>query len=165
MDKNAAVIADVMLINKKKAAEDVTFELPSVAFQTADVAAMGTLSIPLVGLFDDMTMTITKVGVDKGYGTMITPEKLAIEFRWVQDVVNGDGSVTHKGCKAFINAIPQEIPSLSVEIGSSTEAQPTYTVTRYQLVVDGKETLLVDRLNRKLKVNGKDYMSSINKLL
>ena len=94
MDKNAAVIADVMLINKKKAAEDVTFELPSVAFQTADVAAMGTLSIPLVGLLDDMTMTITKVGVDKGYGTMITPEKLAIEFRWVQDVVNGDGSVT-----------------------------------------------------------------------
>ena len=159
MDKNAAVIADVMLINKKKAAEDVTFELPSVAFQTADVAAMGTLSIPLVGLLDDMTMTITKVGVDKGYGTMITPEKLAI------DVVNGDGSVTHNGCKAFINAIPQEIPSLSVEIGSSTEAQPTYTVTRYQLVVDGKETLLVDRLNRKLKVNGKDYMSSINKLL
>lgn len=76
MDKNAAVIADVMLINKKKAAEDVTFELPSVAFQTADVAAMGTLSIPLVGLLDDMTMTITKVGVDKGYGTMITPEKL-----------------------------------------------------------------------------------------
>ncbi len=143
MDKNAAVIADVMLINKKKVAEDVTFELPSVAFQTADVAAMGTLSIPLVGLLDDMTMTITKVGVDKGYGTMITPEKLAIKFRWVQDVVNGDGSVTHKkGCKAFINAIPQEIPSLSVEIGSSTEAQPTYTVTRYQLVVDGKETLL-----------------------
>ena len=82
MDKNAAVIADVMLINKKKAAEDVTFELPSVAFQTADVAAMGTLSIPLVGLLDDMTMTITKVGVDKGYGTMITPEKLAGCRQW-----------------------------------------------------------------------------------
>ena len=47
MDKNAAVIADVMLINKKKAAEDVTFELPSVAFQTADVAAMGTHQQPI----------------------------------------------------------------------------------------------------------------------
>ena len=165
MDKHTAVIADKMLVNKAVAAEDVTFELPELALQTADIAAMGTLSLPLVGLLDDMTMTVTRVGVDKGYANTIKLEKLEIEFRWVQDVVAANGTVSHKGCKAFLNCIPQSIPGVSVEIGSASEMQNSYTVTRYQLMYDGAEILLVDRLNQILKINGKDYMADIKKLL
>lgn len=165
MEKQTAVIADVMLVDKEKMAEDVSFELPAVTLQTADVNAMGTMSIPLVGLLDDMTMTITKIGTDKGFGKMSKLQKMAIEFRWVQDVVNTDGSASHKGCKAFLNVIPQELAGPSVEIASATENQNTYTVTRYQLFADGNEIYLIDRLNQILKVNGKDYMTDIKKLL
>ena len=165
MEKQTAVVADVMLVNKTKVAEDVGFELPSVAIQTADIQAMGTLSLPLVGLLDNMTMTITKIGTDKGYGTLSKLEKQDIEFRWVQDKVATDGSVSHKGCKAFLRAIPQELPGVSVAIGSASENQHTYTVTRYQLFYDGAEILLVDKLNHILKVNGKDYYKDIANLL
>ena len=91
MDKHSAVIADVMLINKVKAAEDVAFELPSVALQTADVQAMGTMSLPLVGLLDDMTLTVTKIGVDTGFAEMAKLEKMEMEFRWIQDKINSCG--------------------------------------------------------------------------
>lgn len=33
MDRHSAVTADVLLINKAKAAEDVSFELPSIALR------------------------------------------------------------------------------------------------------------------------------------
>ena len=165
MDKHTAVLADSMYVDKTKAAEDVSFELPSLALQTADLQAMGTLSLPIAGLLDDMTMTITKIGVDKGYGSMNKLKKMAMEFRWVQDKVNASGDVTHVGCKAFLNVVPQEIPGISVEVGSATELGGTYTVLRYQLYVDGSEVLLVDRLNQILKINGVDYMADVKKLL
>jgi P2 family phage contractile tail tube protein len=165
MDKNSAVLADTMYVDKSKAGEDVSFELPSIALQTADLQAMGTLSLPLVGLLDDMTLSITKIGVDKGFAKMSKLKKMEIEFRWVQDQVNASGDVSHKGCKAFLNVIPQELPSVSVEPGSATELSPTYTVTRYQLFYDGSELLLVDRFNQILRVNGVDYMDDVRKLL
>lgn len=165
MDKHTAVLASTMYVDKAKAAEDVTFELPSLALQTADVKAMGSLSLPIAGLLDDMTMSVTRVGVDKGYGSLNKLKKMAMEFRWVQDKVSPSGDVKHVGCKAFLNVVPQEIPSISVEVGSSTELGGTYTVLRYQLYVDGAEVLLVDRLNQILKINGVDYMEDIKKLL
>ena len=73
--------------------------------------------------------------------------------------------MTHQGCKAFLNVIPQEIPGASIEIGSASELALTYTVTRYQLFVNGVEIMLIDRLNQILRINGKDYMSEIKKLL
>lgn len=165
MDKHSAVIADTLLVDKVKVAENVTFELPGIALQTADVAAMGTLSLPLVGLLDDMTLTITKIGVDTGFGQLSKLEKMAMEFRWVQDKIAADGSVSHQGCKAFVTAIPKEIPGVSVELGSVSELGLTYTVTRSQLFANGVEILLVDRLNQILRVNGQDYMSEIKSLL
>lgn len=165
MEKHSAVIADVMMINKEKAAEDVAFELPGIALQTADIQAMGTISLPLVGLLDDMTLTITKIGIDICFAKMSKLEKMEVEFRWVQDKINESGAVSHQGCKAFLNVIPQEIPGVSVELGSASELELTYTVTRYQLFVNGEEILLVDRLNQILRVYGKDYMKDIRKLL
>ena len=165
MDKHTAVLADSLYVDKTKAAEDVSFELPSLALQTADLQAMGTLSLPIAGLLDDMTMTITKIGVDKGYGSMNKLKKMAMEFRWIQDKVNASGDVTHVDYEAFLNVVPQEIPGISVEVGSATELGGTYTVLRYQLYVDGAAVLMVARLNQILKINGVDYMADTKKLL
>lgn len=165
MDKQTAVIADKVLADSKVIAEDVSFELPEVAFQTVEVSAMGKMEVPLRALIDNMEMSITKIGVDKGLGDMLKLGKIKLEMRWVQDAVTAGGDVKHKGCKAFVSGFAKTIPAVSVEMGSATEIQPTYVVTRYQLYYDGKEILLIDRLNHKLRVNGKDYYEDISKLL
>ena len=61
--------------------------------------------------------------------------------------------------------MPAALPELGVEIGSATEAEGTYTVTRMQIYANGAEYMCVDRLSQILLVNGKDYMSQINNLL
>ena len=67
----------------------------------------------------------------------------------------GDNAVIMMG--AVIN--------IGAEIGSASENELTYTANRVQIFVGGYEYLLVDRLSQILRIDGKDYMSDINKLL
>ena len=165
LDVKGPVVADTVYSDKQLVAKDTAFTLPGLEFMTADVQAMGNMTIPLIGLLENMELSITKIGIDKGLSRMNRLEKQNFEFRWVQNVVQSDGSQKAEGCKAFVRTMPGAIPEIGVEIGSSTENENTYNVTRMQIYADGKEVLLVDRLSSILRVNGKDYMKKINSLL
>lgn len=166
MDKKAAVVANTLYANDVLVAKDIKFTLPEVACQTADVQAMGTLSLPLIGLLENMELAITQVGLDVNTSAINKLEKQTFEFRWVQEKVDSEGNVKAEGCKAFIRTVPGTgIPGLAVENGSVSELEGTYNVTRYQLFVDGEEVLLVDRIAGILKVNGTDYYKDVSGLL
>ena len=165
LDLKGAIVADTVYSDKKLVAKDVGFTLPGITMQTGDVQAMGTMSVPLVGLLDDMELAITKIGIDLGLGKLSRLEKQNIEFRWVQNVVKSDGSSTVEGCKAFVRCIPKALPGMGVELGSPSENELTYGVSRVQIYCAGTEYLLVDRLSQILRIDGKDYMSKISKLL
>lgn len=84
----------------------------------------------------------------------------------MQNVVKADGSTSPEGCKAFVRTFPPTaLPGIGAEIGSASENELTYTANRVQIFVGGYEYLLVDRLSQILRIDGKDYMSDINKLL
>ena len=148
LDIKGPVVADTVYADNTLVAKDVAFTLPGLEFMTADVMAMGNMTVPLVGL--------SRLG---------RLEKQNLEFRWVQNVVKSDGTQGTEGCKAFVRVMPAALPELGVEIGSATEAEGTYTVTRMQIYANGAEYMCVDRLSQILRVNGKDYMSAINNLL
>lgn len=70
------------------------------------------------------------------------------------------------GLQGFCQNIPTDCdPGIGAEIGSASENELTYTANRVQIFVGGYEYLLVDRLSQILRIDGKDYMSDINKLL
>lgn len=165
LDRKGPVIADTVYADNVLVANDVSFTLPGLTFLTADVQAMGNMSVPLIGLMENMELAITKIGIDKGLSRMIRLEKQNLEFRWVQNVVKSDGSTNVEGCKAFVRTMPSTVPEIGVEIGSAPEQESTYTVTRMQIFANGVEILCVDRLSQILRINGKDYMGTIRKLL
>ena len=157
VEKREAIEASTTYCDNELVARDATFTLPEIAFMTADIQAMGTASLPLLGLIEDMESSITKVGIDKNMTKLSVPGTHSIEHRWVQDVIMSDGSVKHEGCKVFLRSMPKKLaPGAGLEIGSSSENDLTFAVTRMKLVVDGEEILLVDRFAHILKVNGKD---------
>lgn len=164
-DIKGPVLADTVYADKQLVAKDVAFTLPGLEFMTADVQAMGNMTVPLIGLLENMELTITKIGLDKGLSRMNRLEKQNLEFRWVQNIVKSDGATSVEGCKAFVRTMPGSFPETGVEIGSAPEHENTYNVTRMQIYANGVEILLVDRLSQILRVNGKDYMSKINNLL
>lgn len=158
--KRTAVEASTVYDKNKLQLTDAKVTLPEITAQTADVQIMGTASLPLLGLLEDMEATISKTGIDKKSTTLTKPGVHDIEVRWVQDVVKSDGATKQEGCKAFLKCIPKTIgPAADIEVGSIPEHDIAYTVLRYRLVVNGEEILLVDRTAGKLKVNGKDVVN------
>ena len=165
MDKKNAVIADKCYCDSTLVAEDVSISLPAVTFLTSEVNAMGTMSVVLSGLIEDMEASITKIGIDKGLKKMLTPVKHSFEFRGVQNNLKADGTTKPEGFKAFLTAVPKGIPSTSVEIGSNIENEVALAVSRYQLFVNGDEICCIDRLSQICRINGKDYYADIKSLL
>ena len=145
VDIKGPVVADTVYSDNVLVAKDTSFTLPGIEFLTADVQAMGTMTVPLIGLLENMELAITKIGV--------------------QSVISSDGSQSTEGCKAFVRTLPSNIPEIGVEVGNATEVEATYNVTRLQIYANGVEVLCVDRLNQILRVNGKDYYQSIDNLL
>ena len=165
LDIKGPVVADTVYSDNVLVAKDVAFTLPGVEFMTADVQAMGNMSVPLIGLLENMELAITKIGIDNGLGRMNRLKKQNMEFRWVQNVVGSDGSTSVEGCKAFVRTMPGSFPETGVEVGSAPEHENTYNVTRMQIYANGVEILCVDRLSQILRINGEDYMGKINNLL
>lgn len=165
LDIKGPVVADTVYADGDLVARDTSFTIPGLEFMSADVQAMGNMTIPLIGLLENMELSVTKIGLDKGLSRLSRLEKQNLEFRWVQNVVNSDGSQNVEGCKAFVRTLPSALPETGVEIGSAPEREITYNVTRMQIYANGVEILCVDRLSQILRVNGKDYMSEIASLL
>ena len=165
LDIKGPVVADTVYADNVLVAKDTAFTLPGIEFLTADVQAMGNMSVPLIGLLENMELSITKIGIDNGLGRMNRLQKQNFEFRWVQNVVKSDGSTSVEGCKAFVRTMPGSFPETGVEVGGASEQENTYNVTRMQIYANGVEVVCVDRLSQILRVNGVDYMSKITNLL
>lgn len=162
---NGPILADTVYMDGNLAARDVDVTLPGVTFMTADFRAMGTLTLPILGQIEAMELAITKIGVDLGLSKATSPESKTAEIRWAQDLKGLDGSTKTVGCKAFLRVVPKGLPGIGVTPGSTSENELTYAVSRYQLFVDGKEQWLIDQLNHKLRIDGKDYYEDIESLL
>ena len=158
------ITADTVYVNNKLAARDVAITLPEVTATAVDVQAMGTMSLPIWSMLDNMELAMTKIGIDMGLRDMITPDSQNYEARFVQTVTDANGNTKNVGCKAFIKGIANKIPGIAVTMGEASENETTITVTRYQLMVDGQEMFLIDRLAGICRIGGKDY-ANVNNLL
>jgi len=164
LDKIGTVLADTVYCGTDLVAEDVTLNLPEIEFLTAELKAQGTLTIP-TPLTGDMEASVTKVGFDKGFFSLLGLESKEIEYRFVQQSLATDSSMSVGGCKAFLTGIPKNIPGGSLEPGSAYEGEIKFAVTRYQLFVDRQEKILIDKLQNICKINGVDYAKDIKSLL
>jgi phage tail tube protein FII len=158
------VIGTTVYSNGKLVARDTAITLPEITPVTADLAAMGTFSLPIWQLLENLETAITKIGADMGLRELITPDMKPLEFRWVQTVTDASGATRNVGCKAFIKGIPNKIPGIGLTVGEASENETTIATTRYNLFVDGQEMFLVDRLAGIVRIAGKNY-ADMNSLL
>jgi len=159
------VVADTVYCDNELVARDVAFTLPEITPTTADLQAMGTMSMPVWQLLENMETAITKVGVDMGLGKLVKPDMKPLEFRWAQTVTDANGINKSVGCKAFIKGIPTKFGSIGIGVGETPESECTLMTTRYGLFVDGKEMVQIDRMAGICRIMGTDYAKSINALL
>ena len=159
------VVADTVYSDGVLVARDVSITLPEVTPQTADVSAMGTMSLPIWQLLDNMEASITKIGIDNGLGKLLQADIKPIEVSWVQTVTDANGATKNVGCKAFLRGTPNKIPGVGLELASPSENEVTLMVTRYALYADGEEICLIDRLAGIVRILNKDYAQDLTTML
>lgn len=158
------VIGVTVYSSGKLVARDTAITLPEITPVTADLAAMGTFSLPIWQLLEHMETAITKIGADLGLRELIKPDMKPLEFRWAQTITDANGITKNVGCKAFVKGIPNKIPGIGLTVGEASESECTIATTRYNLFVDGQEMFLVDRLAGIVRIAGKNY-SDLDSLL
>jgi phage tail tube protein FII len=158
------VIGVTVYSSGKLVARDTAITLPEITPVTADLAAMGTFSLPIWQLIEHMETAITKIGSDLGLRELIKPDMKPLEFRWAQTLTAANGITKNGGCKAFIKGIPNKIPGIGLTVGEASESECTIATTRYNLFVDGQEMFLIDRLAGIVRIAGKNY-SDLDSLL
>ena len=164
MNKYGPTVKTKVLIDGNVVAEDVTITLPDVAFQTAEINAMGKMNVP-VALTDNIETTIHQIGFDKGFYKALGLKSTKFECRWVENKLKNDGNQKKFACKAFFTATATNIPGGDIAPGESFDNAINLSVYRYRKVVDGEETVLIDKLNGICKMNGVDYAKEINSLI
>lgn len=165
IDLKGPILADTLYDGTTLVARDVSFTIPEIVMKTTEMSAMGTMNVPMVGLFEDMELEITKIGVDTGWTSLSKLNRHSFEFRVVQTNVKQNGSTAPEGIKIFVNTLPKNIPSISVNPGDKIEGSFKYTVTKLEIVINGKQTLFIDRFNNICKIDGTDYSSKTESLL
>lgn len=165
VDIYGSIVANTLYDDGTLVAKDVEMTLPEVTPVIAEIEANGTMSVPMWNRLENMELTVSKVGVDKGFSKMATPDQRMLEARFVQNVTGANGVTKPVGGKAFMTCVPVVIPGIGLAVGEGSTNEMRYTVTRYQLFVNGEEICLIDRIAGITKINGKDYAKATNDLL
>ncbi len=143
--------------------------LPSIEKLTDTIKGsgiMGEIDMPTFGQVGSMTMTINFRADNPQYAMLSRPDAIKFEIVWVVDVFDSNqvrvGIQQHK---AFITASNKTYNPGSIDVNASADGSSDFEVYVYRKVVDGREVLLIDKLNYKYVVNGVDYASQLRTAL
>lgn len=168
MIRSGTVIASTLLVDGKEIDDNISCQLPSIELQTAEIKGagiMGSIDMPSSGQIGGLTFTVNLRSVNKNSGELLKPGIRNIELRFARDVITSSGTAIKEGTKIFITGINKKLDPGKVEANGTMDGSADFEVLRYRIVVDGYETLLIDKLNYIFKVNGVDYMESVRAAL
>ncbi|MFO7153939.1 MAG: phage major tail tube protein [Caldicoprobacter oshimai] len=162
------VIAHKLLVDGVEIDDNVSCQLPSIEVQTGEVKGagiLGSIDMPVTGQIGSMTFTINMRSINKNAANLAKPGIQNIELRFARDVVTSDGQVIPEGTKIFITGINKKYDPGKVEPPTTMDGSIDFEVIRYRQVINGVETLLIDKRNYIYKINGVDYMQKVRQAL
>lgn len=153
-------------IDGQKVQQNVKFDLPEVAYKTAEIQAMGTHEVPLKGFFEAMEHKVYFDRTDALVLSAYRPGKVEIRHHWVQDEFDPNGDEVEADYKAIIVGICKTAyPTGTIETGETPEIELARTVNSIAIYRSGVELLCIDRFSQTYRFNGKDYYRDIDQYL
>jgi P2 family phage contractile tail tube protein len=162
------VIAHKVVVDSITIDDNVSCQLPSLEVQTAEIKGagiLGAIDMPSTGQLGSMTFSMSQRSINKNAANLAKPGVQNIELRFNQDVRNSNGQIVPEGTKVFISGINKKYDPGKVESSATMDGSIEFEVLRYRQVVNGVETLLIDKLNYIYKINGIDYMEKVRATL
>lgn len=163
-------VEDHKLIDNNRVAEDITqvvlpsFEHPTTSVENVSGMAMN-LDVPNPSRFNAAEISVAhNNGVNCEYLDM--PGKHVMEFRLARQTFNTSKTdINHESVKYRATVLFKGVEKGTIETGNPWGSTVKYGIVRYEEIVNGKQTFLVDATGNKLVVNGKSYTDDISSLL
>lgn len=144
-------------------------QLPSIEKMTDTLKGsgiMGEIDLPTFGQVGSMTLTINNRADSAQYAMLSRPGEIKFEVIWAVDVFDSSNvKVGIQQHKAFMSGVNKKYDPGKVEIGAGSDGSSEFEIYYFRKIVDGKEVLLVDKLNYKYVVNGVDYHAELRAAL
>lgn len=157
------------VLDNGRVCEDVTsFTLPTVSHPTNTISASGMamdVDIPNTTHLEAMEFSVShNNGV--GCATLADPGKHSLEGRAVRQRYNvPQGEIEHESVKWRITGVHKSTEKGSIETGNPYGSTEKYSVLRYEEIVDGETTVLIDAMAGIIKFNDMSYTDPVENLL
>ncbi len=146
------------------AAIDATITLPNIAFETATIQMMGSLTIPDHSRLGDLSLSITVP--QSRYSIKLSGKGIkSYVARWVQEVTDPSGAVRVQGFTCYMSGYVTQIPESAKNPGGEGTSDYTVSLVKYRVLEGDYEHFNIDRASGKLVVDGEDYRSEVDALL
>ncbi len=123
---------------------------------------MGEIDLPALGQIGSMTFAVNHRADNPNYAILSRPGAIKAEVIWLTDVFDSSNiKVGIQQHKVFMTMLNKKYSPGKIEVGAGGDGSSEYETVYYRKLVDGVEVLLIDKLNFKYVVNGKDYMQEI----
>lgn len=163
-------IEDHRVIDNGRTVEDVTkIGLPTVEHSTTalqNISGMAMdIEMPDLTHLNAMDFTLYhNNGVNCKW--LSQPEKHTIEVRAARQSYNtAKGVIEHKSVKYRIVGVHVSSQKGDLEKGSPYGSTEKYSVLRFEEIVEGTTTTLIDAMAGVIRVNGKNYSDVVQKML
>lgn len=143
--------------------------LPETNMKSSTVSGAGIggeLDSPTIGQFESMEQELQFNTLYSSAVDMLSPlSEVNITLRGAQQVYDKTGGYTFKGMRIVEKGRVKKFKPGKVEKGEGMEATVTLELSYMMIEIDGKQVLEIDKLNGIYKVNGKDMLAEIKKLI
>ena len=145
-------------------------KLPSIESMTETVKGggiLGEIEAPVAGHFGSMEAEI-------GFITLHQDAFSSADFRTMTDLLfmgaqlrfdSKTGLPKMVGIKVQLRGWVKKMDLGSLESGTKGDPSAVFEISYIQIVMDGKEQLLLDKLNHKFSIGGKDMLEDISKFI
>lgn len=157
------------VLDNNKVCEDVTsFTLPTISHPTNTISASGMamdVDIPNTTHLEAM-----EFGVSHNNGVncnlLAAPGKHTLEGRAVRQRYNvAKGEIEHESVKWRVTGVHKSTEKGSIETGNPFGSTDKYSVLRFEEIINGTTTVLIDAMSGIIKFNGKSYTDPVENLL
>lgn len=144
--------------------------LPTVTALSSELTAAGvggTVNVPTPGLFESMEQSTPFTSLYSSVGKFMKvggSTNLTIRGA-IQVLESGESKMSYKGVVVNERGWMKEVELGKMKLNEGMDVNGKMEVTYLKVTVDGQELLFIDKLNMQYRVNGKDQMIDINRML
>lgn len=148
-----------------KEAGTVDVTLPDIAYKTDTVEGAGiagSLTTPILGMFEDMTLTLNWRTIERAAFKAFTPGIHTLELRGSQQVTDvSTGQTSTVAVKISCAVSPTTFGLGTFAVGAATGSSSTFTVYQIKIWHGGVPVLEIDKPNFICVIDGVDYLAKV----